>query len=108
VIDELHAKFLPQFTALVRARVAKALEAATGRDHAATRTTLRELHAIAGEAGLLGLLALVPIARAGEAKAQRYYTTQSDADADALVLALTELGKAVELVGSPPQEGRKP
>jgi HPt (histidine-containing phosphotransfer) domain-containing protein len=108
LLDEIHAMFLPQFSALANARVTRGLEAATQRDHQAMAFAVRELHALAGEAGLLGLVDVVPLARAAEGKAKQFCTSRSDADADALVTALTELNTLMEHVGAPsPKDGRK-
>ncbi len=60
--------------------------------------TVRELHALAGEAGLLGLIEVVPLPRAAELKAKQFCTSR--ADADALVAALTELRTLMEHVGA--------
>lgn len=100
MIEEFQAKFLPKFTELARARVQTAIEVATRRDHDAAATSVREMHALAGEAGLLGLAAIVPLARACEDKAKRMRSTRTDDDAEALVDALRELGRVIEQVGS--------
>jgi HPt (histidine-containing phosphotransfer) domain-containing protein len=98
--DDLYARFLPPFVALARARVATALAAVQQRDHGATTTTVRELHSLAGEAGLLGLHAVIPLARDSEQKAKRLHVSHADADADALVAALRELDTVIEGIGA--------
>jgi HPt (histidine-containing phosphotransfer) domain-containing protein len=97
--DDLYARFLPPFVALARARVATALAAVQQRDHGATTTTVRELHSLAGEAGLLGLHAVIPLARDSEQKAKRLHVSHADEDADALVAALRELNTVIEGIG---------
>jgi HPt (histidine-containing phosphotransfer) domain-containing protein len=98
--DDLLAKFMPQFAAIARTRLQRAIAAATRRDHDEALTTIRDLHALAGEAGLLGLAALVPVARDAEDKAKRVRTTRTDADADTLLAALQELARMIELATS--------
>lgn len=98
--EDLYAKFLPQFVSLSRARVATALAAVLRRDHEATATTVRELHSLAGEAGLLGLQEVIPLARDSEQKAKLLHVSQADADADALVAALRELDTVIEGIGA--------
>jgi HPt (histidine-containing phosphotransfer) domain-containing protein len=107
-MEDLYAQFLPEFLALARTRLERAIEHATRREHGGTAVTMRDIHAIAGEAGLLGIAAVVPLARDVEARAKMFLTTRSDIDADALIAGLTELRHAVELVGAPARpEGGK-
>jgi HPt (histidine-containing phosphotransfer) domain-containing protein len=100
-MDDLLATFLPRFAELARTRLTRSIEIATQRDHGATASIARELHAVAGEAGLLGLASIVPLARASEEHAKRLRATRTDADAETLVASLTELRRAIELVASP-------
>lgn len=104
-MDDLHAKFLPQFVVLARSRVAVALKATIERDHAATQKVVRELHTLAGEAGLLGLHAVVPLARDSEQKAKDLNRTRNDADADMLVAALQQLERVIDEIGTPLKPG---
>ena len=94
--DNLYARFLPPFVTLARTRVAFALDAVQRRDHGATTTTVRELHSLAGEAGLLGLHEVIPLARDGEQKAKLLRASRADADADALVAAVRKLDTPVD------------
>jgi len=98
VTEELRTLFLPRFAELARSRLTQAIEVANRRDIGATTTTLRDLHALAGEAGLLGLTEIVPFARTSEAKARLVCETREDADVEALVVALNELASAVERI----------
>ena len=95
-MEDLYAKFLPQFVTLARARVGGALTAVTRRDHAATSTIVRELHSLAGEAGLLGLSDVIPLARDGEHKAKQLDLSRGEADARALMNTLHQLERAIE------------
>lgn len=98
-MDDLLASFLPRFRELAATRLARSIELATAGDPDGAAAIAREMHAVAGEAGLLGLVAIVPLARAGEEHAKRLRTTRSAADADTLLATLTELQRAIELVG---------
>jgi HPt (histidine-containing phosphotransfer) domain-containing protein len=102
-MDDLLASFMPRFKDLAGTRLTRSIEIAEQRDHANLATIARDLHAVAGEAGLLGLAAIVPLARAGEEHAKRLRTTRSDADAVALVASLTELKRAIEAVMHQPK-----
>jgi HPt (histidine-containing phosphotransfer) domain-containing protein len=82
-----------------------ALDAVARRDHGATPTTMRELHSLAGEAGLLGLHKIIPLARDGEQKARRLHTSHADADADALADALRELDQIIDDIAHAPNNG---
>jgi HPt (histidine-containing phosphotransfer) domain-containing protein len=99
-MDDLHAKFLPQFLELARSRVAAALKAAGARDHPAATTTARNLHTLAGEAGLLGLRDVVPLAREGEQRAKALGASRTEADAELLVDALRRLEQVIESIGA--------
>jgi HPt (histidine-containing phosphotransfer) domain-containing protein len=100
-MDDLYEKFLPQFVTLARSRVAVAITVATQRDHSASTTIVRELHTLAGEAGLLGLGDVVPLARDCEKKAKALHLSREAADAEALVAALRQLERVIESIGAP-------
>jgi HPt (histidine-containing phosphotransfer) domain-containing protein len=96
MMADLHAKFLPQFVTLARSRIATGVEAATRRDPAMITTTMRELHSLAGEAGLLGLDQVIPLARECEQKAKLLHQHRGDADVEPLVAALRRLESAID------------
>ena len=98
VSTDLLAVFLPKFLVLARCRIARGIELATERSPDRVPAIARELHAIGGEAGLLGLATIVSLARSGEVHANRLRSSGSDADADALVAVLTELKHEIERV----------
>ena len=102
-MDDLLASFMPRFTAVAMTRIARSIELAMQRNPEGVQAIARELHAIAGEAGLLGVGNIVVLARAGEEHARRLRTTRSYADADALLASLTELKQAIELVSPQPE-----
>jgi HPt (histidine-containing phosphotransfer) domain-containing protein len=99
-MDDLNAKFLPQFLQLARSRLAAALQAVAARDHLAATTTARHLHTLAGEAGLLGLRDVVPLAREAEQKARSLGASRTDADAELLVDTLRRLEQVIESIGA--------
>jgi HPt (histidine-containing phosphotransfer) domain-containing protein len=99
-MEDLYAKFLPQFLAIARARLTTAVTAVNKRDGEAGPAIVRELHALAGEAGLLGLQQVIPIARACELKAKALRGGLADADADALLAALHELEQIIDRIGA--------
>jgi HPt (histidine-containing phosphotransfer) domain-containing protein len=96
--DELYERFLPQFAPVARGRVVAAIAAARRRDPTSNMTIARELHTLAGEAGLLGLGELVPVVRACEHKAKELDVCGSERDAEVMVAALRELERAVERI----------
>jgi HPt (histidine-containing phosphotransfer) domain-containing protein len=100
-MEDLYAKFLPMFVTLARSRLATAITVATQRDHAALPTIIRELHTLAGEAGLLGLGDVVPLARDGEQKAKALLLSRAAPDAEALVAALRQLERVIESIAPP-------
>ena len=70
MIDELRERFRGKFIATARQRLDRGLAALAGDgDAAAVR---HELHALAGEASILGLEAMSRTARDGEAAAKRW------------------------------------
>jgi HPt (histidine-containing phosphotransfer) domain-containing protein len=95
MMDELTAKFLPRFATLARDRLKQAREAATGRLYDKGRLIVHDLHAMAGEAGLLGLGAVVTAARSAEDAARRFGQTSSESDALKLLECLEPLERAV-------------
>jgi HPt (histidine-containing phosphotransfer) domain-containing protein len=77
--DEIRARFLGKFLESARGRIGRALEA-IARDDA--RGTWTELHALAGEAAILGLPEISEQARAAGASAKRWMAdAQSEREA---------------------------
>jgi HPt (histidine-containing phosphotransfer) domain-containing protein len=100
MMEDLFAKFLPQFTDLARERIQRAQEASAHPDATTMTAVMRELHSIAGEAGLLGVASLVPIARHAEEQAKRLRDHPDAADTGPFVGALDELRRAIDAVGA--------
>jgi HPt (histidine-containing phosphotransfer) domain-containing protein len=99
-MEDLHARFLPQFVRLAHARVTTAIRAVTERDQALIVKIANDLHTLAGEAGLLGLHAVVPLARDGEHKAKAFQVSRSDPDAEILLAALRQLDRVIDQIGA--------
>lgn len=97
-MEELYKKFLPQFTELARDRMRRAYEAAAQPNEPSLTAVMRDLHGIAGEAGLLGLAPVVPIARSAEEHAKRL--RDGSGEVAAFLGALRDLGAALESVGA--------
>jgi HPt (histidine-containing phosphotransfer) domain-containing protein len=103
--EDLYAKFLPQFVQLARGRLERVTESVARADSAAMAIVARELHAIAGEAGLLGQSAVLALARKGEDLAKKLRDSSAGADIDALAGTVRDLKNALELVGAPAKSG---
>jgi HPt (histidine-containing phosphotransfer) domain-containing protein len=95
VMDELVAKFLPRFGTLARERLRRALDSASSRRHESAPDIIHDMHALAGEAGLLGLERVTGVARTAEAAAKRYRDSRADGDAAGLVACLERLSTEV-------------
>jgi HPt (histidine-containing phosphotransfer) domain-containing protein len=94
-MEGLLAKFLPRFLALAHDRLRNGLEVATNRWRDRAEGIAHELHALAGEAGLLGLEGVVDHARTAEEAARRFGGTGDEDDATSLVESLKRLENAV-------------
>lgn len=108
MMEDLHAAFLPRFLESARGRLAKALEAAKDPGGNATAATLRDLHSLAGEAGLLGLSSVLARARDCEDKARRLVAARNDDTLAGLTGALEELAKALDQLDKHEPTGRTP
>jgi HPt (histidine-containing phosphotransfer) domain-containing protein len=106
-MDELLAKFLSQFLVVARSRIAMSHAAATQREAAPIQKIIRELHTLAGEAGLLGVSNIVPLARECEKQAKSFLANRSDEQAEVLVASLRELERVVDEIeaANPPAGG---
>ncbi len=100
-MKDVIARFLPKFKRLAEARLVELTAIAHERDSAKALSIARDLHSLAGEAGLLGLTSIVQIARTCERLAKQHHASHSDTDSDALLAALSELGGAIDLVPLP-------
>lgn len=89
--DDIQTAFRDRFMAIARTRVAHVRAAATGESDSALATAVRELHSLAGEAGLLGFSQFVPVARQGEDCAKRMSSERSQASSDAMIAVVQDL-----------------
>jgi HPt (histidine-containing phosphotransfer) domain-containing protein len=103
-MEDLYAKFLPQFMELARERLQRARAATAQLDQPTMTVVMRDVHAIAGEAGLLGLSRIVPIARNAEEHAKRLRDAGPGTDTAPFLAALNELESAIEAVGAAPKK----
>lgn len=90
-MDELVARFLPQFVTSARAHMAKVDGWMVRRDQAEKRVPLREIHSIKGDAGMLELSEVALLARDCEEKLKQLHADSTDADIAQLVAALRQL-----------------
>jgi HPt (histidine-containing phosphotransfer) domain-containing protein len=96
MIEDIQATFMHRFTSLARIRVTHALDATGRRDPTALATVVRDMHSLAGEAGLLGLAEVVPLARSGEDRARKLAGAPSAEAAEEMLVVLRELEAVVE------------
>jgi HPt (histidine-containing phosphotransfer) domain-containing protein len=98
MMDEIQAQFFPRFAALANERIARAFDVVEGNKHAEAAALAREMHAVAGEAGLLGFDEVCQAARGAEDKAARFAATRDGADRAALDLAIRQVKTAIEQI----------
>lgn len=100
MMADLSARFLPQFVKLARSRLVQARGAASDREPLAITAAAGGMHQLAGEAGLLGLHDVVPLARDCELTAKALHASRGDADAERLIATLGRLETAIERIGA--------
>jgi len=103
MMEDLYEKFLPQFVEQARARIARATATLAQPDPSAMTVVVREIHSIAGEAGLLGQGGIMALARQGEELAKRVRdagAAPAEGDLQALAGALRELEQALDQIGA--------
>jgi HPt (histidine-containing phosphotransfer) domain-containing protein len=96
VMDQLVKKFMPRFVTLARERLRGAIEAANASRFDRAEVLAHDMHALAGEAGLLGLEDVVTLAREAEQAAKRFGSTSSVHDIATFVDALKALEQGVD------------
>lgn len=106
MIEEILARFVPQFLATAHLRIERVRQILASHDHGALLTASRELHALVGEASLLGLESVLPSARHAEQSTQVLIDTRSEEARAAVGFALDELGNCLVLV-TPSLTGEK-
>ncbi len=97
-MEDVKRKFLPRFAALAKERIRHGLEIATAVEGDQAIDLARELHSLAGEAGLLGLGELLGLARAAEVAAMQLHASRVPSKRTALEQTLLELERAVAVI----------
>jgi HPt (histidine-containing phosphotransfer) domain-containing protein len=99
-VDEVKKKFLPRFTALAKERIRLGLRVASTLSAAGDDAlhVARELHALAGDAGLLGLNDLLALARGAEEAATQLHASRVESRRTDLERALLDLHSAISAV----------
>lgn len=97
-MDDVRKKFLPRFTALAKERIRVGMRVASTLSGDEALHVARELHSLAGEAGLLGLGDLLALARRAEEAATELHASRVEPRRVALEHALLELHAAVSSV----------
>jgi HPt (histidine-containing phosphotransfer) domain-containing protein len=97
-VEDIRRKFLPRFAALAKERIRVGLEVAEAFEGDQALVLARELHSMAGEAGLLGLGDLLSIARAAEVAATQLHASRVPSKRTALQQTLLDLLRAVVAV----------
>jgi CheY-like chemotaxis protein/HPt (histidine-containing phosphotransfer) domain-containing protein len=100
MIDAMRSRFRDKFVAIARERLARAMATLAADDGAAP--TRAELHALAGEAAMLGEVEIADTARSAETLAERW-RDHGDAKARAEVArAIRTMTRAVEALATAP------
>jgi HPt (histidine-containing phosphotransfer) domain-containing protein len=86
-------KFLPTFIRVAKGRLERA-----GDHLAGEAPATYELHALAGEAALLGLAKIAAAAQRGELTSKRWHDTKNEDERAACEAALRELRNAVDFL----------
>lgn len=110
-MEGLQREFLPRFAALATKRVEGAVALCAAPTEASAREIAREMHALAGEAGLLGLATVLSAARQVEITAAELAADPDDASTrDRLDHTLSELAEALRAAAGvgPPSQPRSP
>lgn len=97
MIEEIRRRFLPRFAELARERIERgaAIAEKAPRDQEALQLA-RDLHSLAGEAGLLGFGDLIKLARSAEEAATALHADRTPDRSRALADALGDLGTAID------------
>lgn len=100
MLADLQRKFFPRFAKSAKERIAEGLRTAKNVEGDGALMLARQMHSLAGEAGLLGLGDLVVIARAVEESATQLHADPSADRRDGVEAALSELEAALYRVES--------
>lgn len=91
MIEDIQATFLHRFVTVARSRVTNAIAIVQDADSARYAIAARELHSLAGEAGLLGIANIVPVARRAEDQAKKLPASRAE-----ILTTLSELAALVD------------
>ena len=97
-MEDVKRKFLPRFASLAKERICHGLAIAANVEGDQALDLARELHSMAGEAGLLGLGDLLALARNAEVAAMQLHAARVPSKRTALEQTLLELERAVSVV----------
>jgi HPt (histidine-containing phosphotransfer) domain-containing protein len=98
MVDDIKRRFLPRFAALAKERIRVGLDVAASLEGDQALVLARELHSMAGEAGLLGFTELLSLARVAEVAATQLHASRVPSKRTALQQALLDLQFAVVTV----------
>jgi HPt (histidine-containing phosphotransfer) domain-containing protein len=101
-MEDLRARFLPRFVEAAKGRLARARSLLEIDD---AKALARELHALAGEARMLGLFGIAQDASRGEVLARAWSDGRADDPRAACASCLDAVGHAVASL-SPPDSHR--
>lgn len=104
-MEDIKRKFLPRFAVLANDRIRVGLEVAASVEGDQALVLARELHSMAGEAGLLGLTDLLSLARNAEIAATQLHASRVPSKRRALQQSLLDLHVAVAAVESQIEPG---
>jgi HPt (histidine-containing phosphotransfer) domain-containing protein len=90
VNDELLARFLPRFRAIAKDRLARV----RARGDGDALSAIQELHALAGEAAVLGLKHVAELVRAAEARWRKEAWASPEARTEALAVIESAIDEA--------------
>jgi len=108
-MDDLVAKFMPQFVASARAQMAKVGRWVVRRDQAEKKAILREIHSLKGDAGMLELVEVVLLAKDCEEKVKPLHADSTEADVEHVVAALRQLEAVIAgIEAAYPSKVRRP
>lgn len=97
VDSSLLRRFLPRFVAISQQRLQRAGELLTSQAPGNDLALAAELHSLAGDASVLGLLDIAEMARKFEAEVRQGERDQADHQG-----SLRSLAEAIDSLGSPP------
>ncbi|MEZ4402367.1 MAG: response regulator [Kofleriaceae bacterium] len=105
--DELRARFMGRFVDVAGQRCARSLAAVTSAGAGAPSDVKAELHALAGEAGILGLTELAELAQHGERECAAWANAADVAARARCAIAVRTLSVRVRALATRPPTSRR-